>query len=84
MANSAGSKTLSGPNSLEPLGKKKLTRSVNQRMFGGVMGGLAQYLDMDVTLLRVIFVVGSFISVAFPGILVYIIMWLIIPEEEAY
>jgi len=50
-------------------------------MIGGVVGGLAEYLGIDPTLARIIYVVASIASVAFPGILVYIICWLVIPEE---
>jgi phage shock protein C len=51
-------------------------------MIAGVVGGLAMYFGMDPTLLRVIYVVGSIISVAFPGVLVYLILWVLIPEED--
>jgi len=51
-------------------------------MIAGVVAGLANYFGMDVTLARVIFVVVSIISVAFPGILVYIALWILIPEDE--
>ena len=52
-------------------------------MIGGVCGGLAEYFDMDPTLVRVLYVIGSILSAAFPGTLVYIIMWLVMPEAEA-
>lgn len=50
-------------------------------MIAGVVGGMAEYLGIDPTLARVLFVVISICSVAFPGILVYVICWLVIPEE---
>jgi phage shock protein C len=50
-------------------------------MIAGVMGGLAEYFDLDPTLVRVGYVVASIVSVAFPGILVYIVLWLVIPSE---
>jgi len=50
-------------------------------MIGGVVGGLAEYLGMDPTLARVLYVVISIVSAAFPGMLVYVICWLVIPEE---
>ena len=59
-----------------------LRRSRTDRQIAGVMGGLAEHFRLDPTLLRVIYVVGSIISVAFPGILVYILLWLLIPEAE--
>ena len=46
------------------------------------MGGLAEYFRVDATLLRVIYVVGSIVSAAFPGVLVYLLLWLLIPEAE--
>ena len=51
-------------------------------MLGGVVAGLANYFGLDVSLARVIYVVGSICSVAFPGILVYILLWIVIPEED--
>ena len=50
-------------------------------MLAGVCGGLADYFDMDPTIVRILFVLVSVLSVAFPGILVYIVMWIIIPED---
>ncbi len=50
-------------------------------MIADVVGGLAAYWDKDPTLLRVLYVLLSILSAAFPGVLVYIILWVIIPEE---
>jgi len=61
---------------------KKLTRSRKYRMIAGVCGGLAEYFDMDPTVVRLLYVVVSVMSVAFPGILVYLILWLIMPEAD--
>ncbi len=58
-----------------------LRRSRSNRMVAGVVGGLAQYFDLDPTLARVIFVAVSILSAAFPGLLVYGILWLVIPKE---
>lgn len=60
--------------------RRPLRRSRDDRMIAGVVGGLAEYLGMDPTLARVLFVVLSLISAAFPGALVYLILWLIVPE----
>jgi phage shock protein PspC (stress-responsive transcriptional regulator) len=46
------------------------------------VGGLAEYFLVDPTLLRVIYVVGSIVSAAFPGVLVYLLLWLLIPEAD--
>ena len=61
--------------------KAPLRRSRSDRKIAGVVGGLAKYLNMDPTLARVLYVVVSIVSAAFPGILVYIILWVIIPQE---
>jgi phage shock protein PspC (stress-responsive transcriptional regulator) len=53
-------------------------------MIAGVCGGFAEWLGWNPTLVRVLFVVISIASVAFPGILVYLALWLIIPKEPAY
>jgi phage shock protein PspC (stress-responsive transcriptional regulator) len=49
-------------------------------MIAGVCGGIAEWLGWDPTLVRVLYVVGSILSAAFPGILVYIILWIIVPN----
>jgi phage shock protein C len=60
--------------------KKKLTRSKNQ-MVAGVCAGIAEYFDWDITLVRVAYVLLSLISVGFPGLLLYIMLWIIMPVE---
>ncbi|WNH52470.1 PspC domain-containing protein [Stenotrophomonas oahuensis] len=60
---------------------RTLSRSLNDRMIAGVMGGIAHRFGWNVTLLRVLYVVVSIASAAFPGILVYLILWLLIPNE---
>ena len=60
-----------------------LRRSRSDRMIAGVCAGLAHHFGLDVTLMRVLYVLASILSVAFPGILVYIILWIVIPEESA-
>jgi phage shock protein C len=59
-----------------------LRRSRSDRMIAGVVAGLAKYFGMDPTLARVLYVVVSIVSVAFPGILVYAILWAIVPEGD--
>ena len=59
-----------------------LRRSVANRSIAGVCGGLAEYLDLDPTVVRVAYALVSLLAVAFPGILVYIILWMVIPERE--
>jgi len=58
---------------------KKLYRSLNQKMLGGVCGGLAEYFDADVSLVRLIFVGLTLMSAVLPMLLFYIIAWIVIP-----
>ncbi|HCA79753.1 MAG TPA: PspC domain-containing protein [Bacteroidetes bacterium] len=58
---------------------KRLYRSKNHRIIGGVAGGLGEYLDIDPVLVRIVFVVAFFAGGA--GFLTYIIAWIIIPEQ---
>jgi phage shock protein PspC (stress-responsive transcriptional regulator) len=51
-------------------------------MIGGICGGIAEWLGWDPTLVRTLYVVVSVCSAAFPGILVYAILWLIVPAAE--
>ncbi|KTF39674.1 PspC domain-containing protein [Xanthomonas translucens] len=60
---------------------RTLSRSLDDRMLAGVIGGIAHRFGWSATLLRVVYVVGSIASAAFPGILVYLILWLLIPNE---
>ena len=57
-------------------------RSRHDRMLAGVLGGVAQRYGWSSTLLRVLFVIVSLASAAFPGILVYLILWLLMPEDS--
>ena len=62
--------------------RRPLRRSRANRMIAGVVSGLAEYFGIDVTLARVIYVVGSALSAAFPGVLVYVVLWALIPEGD--
>jgi phage shock protein C len=57
-----------------------LRRSRSNRMVAGVVAGLAEYVGMDATLARVLFVLASIVSAAFPGVIVYLILWAVMPE----
>ncbi|MCH7808088.1 MAG: PspC domain-containing protein [Planctomycetes bacterium] len=63
---------------------RPLRRSAVDRQIAGVCGGIAEYLDLDPTMVRVGYVLLSILSVAFPGFLVYCVLWLIVPEREYY
>ena len=60
---------------------KKLYRS-SDRIVAGVCGGIAEYFDIDPTLIRVAYVILSLFSVAFPGVLLYIILMILIPNYD--
>jgi phage shock protein PspC (stress-responsive transcriptional regulator) len=60
----------------------ELVRSRNDRMIAGVCGGLARWLGWDPTLVRILYVLISIFSAAFPGLLVYIILWVVMPAED--
>lgn len=60
--------------------KKKLYRSNQDKMLCGVLGGLAEYLNVDVTLIRIIYAALSVFSAGFPGLVLYIICAIVIPE----
>lgn len=62
--------------------KAPLRRSRSDRMIAGVVAGIAKYFGIDPTMARVLYVVGSIVSVAFPGILVYVLLWAIVPEGD--
>jgi phage shock protein C len=61
--------------------KKQLRRSRN-KMIAGVCSGIAEYLDLDPTLVRVLYVLLTFVSAAFPGFLIYLILWMVMPLDE--
>jgi phage shock protein C len=61
---------------------KQLRLSKTNKLFLGVIGGFADYFNVDATLLRVIFVLASILSAAFPGIVFYFIAWLIMSAAD--
>ena len=56
-------------------------RSRTDRVIAGVCGGIAKALGWDPTIVRILYVVLSIVSAAFPGILVYLILWMVMPQE---
>jgi len=52
-------------------------------MIAGVCGGIANWLGWDPTLVRLLYVLASILSAAFPGILVYIILWIVMPDDNS-
>ena len=59
-----------------------LYRSYRSNMIAGVMGGIAERFGWNANLLRLIFVIVSCMSAAFPGILVYLVLWLVMPKQQ--
>lgn len=64
------------------MSERRLRRSPDQKMLGGVIGGVAEYFDRDPVLLRLLYILVSVISAAFPGIFVYLILWIVIPLRK--
>jgi phage shock protein C len=60
---------------------KKLHRSQTQKMIGGVCGGLGEYFDIDVNLVRLLFVAFCLMTAFLPMIIFYIIAWIIVPVD---
>lgn len=59
---------------------KKLYRSTKNKILGGVCGGLGEYFDIDPSLVRLLWLVVVFMGGS--GVLIYIILWIILPEGE--
>ncbi len=57
-------------------------RTRNDRIIAGVCGGIARYLNIDPTIVRLVFVLAVFLGGASP--LIYLVLWLVMPEERAY
>jgi phage shock protein PspC (stress-responsive transcriptional regulator) len=59
---------------------KRLHRSRTERILGGVCGGIGEHIDVDPTVIRLLWVFGTLLSLGW-GLLFYLIAWIIIPEE---
>lgn len=62
---------------------KKLTKSTN-KMIGGVCGGIAEYFDLDPTIIRVAYACLAVFSAGFPGIILYLILAVVMPAKNQY
>ena len=60
-----------------------LHRSRRSKMIAGVCGGLAETLGWDPTMVRLLYVLVSILSAAVPGSLVYLVLWVVVPESPA-
>ncbi|UCE85297.1 MAG: PspC domain-containing protein [Deltaproteobacteria bacterium] len=65
-----------------PRARAGLQRSREHRILAGVLGGIAEWLGWRPAVVRILFVVGSIASAAFPGIIVYLVLWLLMPLRE--
>ena len=65
------------------MNKSKLTRS-NNRVIAGVCAGLAERIGWDIALVRLLYLMVSIFSAGFPGIIAYIILWIVMPEETGF
>jgi len=64
--------------------RKRLVRPRAERKIAGVCAGLAEYFDLDITLVRVLWLVVTFFSGIVPGIVGYVVAWIVMPEEPEY
>ncbi|NLB20887.1 MAG: PspC domain-containing protein [Clostridium sp.] len=62
--------------------QKKLYKDPDRKMISGVLAGISDYINVDVTIVRILYVILSFISTAFPGIILYIILAVVMPNKE--
>ena len=65
----------------QPLAPRKLIRSRADRKIAGFCAGLGHYFDMDITLVRLVFVLVTLMAGVLPGVVVYALAWIIVPEE---
>jgi phage shock protein C len=61
--------------------QRRLTRSTTDRMLAGVLGGIAHYLNLDPTLIRIVYVLLTFFTAGFPGFIVYLILMFVMPRD---
>ncbi|MCD9098389.1 PspC domain-containing protein [Luteimonas fraxinea] len=59
-----------------------LSRTREDRVLAGVVGGIARRFDWNPTVVRALFVIISVVSAAFPGLFVYLLLWMLMPEGE--
>lgn len=57
-------------------------RSSNDKLLGGVCAGLAEYFDFDPVLVRIAYAFLTIFSAGFPGLLLYVVMWIVMPEKK--
>lgn len=58
---------------------KRLTKSRHDKKFAGVCGGLAEYFEIDSTIIRIVFLAALILGLGSPG-LIYLILWVVMPN----
>lgn len=58
-----------------------IRRTRSNAMIGGVCAGIAEHFGWSITATRVVYVLASVLSAAFPGIIVYLVLWIVLPKE---
>lgn len=66
------------------MNNNRLFRNTNSKVIGGVASGLADYLQIDVTIVRVLLVLAIFIPAPFPIVLIYIVLWMVMPANPGH
>jgi phage shock protein C len=61
---------------------KKLYRSKTNKVWGGVIGGIGEYFNIDPTVIRILWVLVTVFTGFVPGLIIYIVGWIIIPKEQ--
>lgn len=61
---------------------EKVLERTEDKVFGGVCGGIAKYFGWEAAKVRLLYVLLSILSVGFPGVLVYILLWIVMPMEN--
>jgi len=62
--------------------QRKLARSRNDKMIAGVCGGFAEYFGWTPWMVRFVYVLVSIFSAAFPGIIIYLLLWFLMPQQD--
>ncbi|MDR3429834.1 MULTISPECIES: PspC domain-containing protein [Silvimonas] len=62
--------------------EKRLRRSSNNRWIAGVIGGMGDYMDISADKLRIVFILLSICVAGFPGLILYLILWFLMPTDD--
>ena len=65
------------------MNNNRLFRNIDSKVIGGVASGIADYLQIDVTVVRVLLVLSFFIPKPFPIVLIYIVLWIVMPSSAS-